>query len=195
MTEVDFIIRAALSEETNSGWVWIQMTGKSFAPRTIVRIDRSGGSRRFPTYVEVRKIDDNFRRNYNSDPSRISLVEDRDTLVMAEWYREVLGIPGTTSSDNETGRVALIVSPSRTPVWRSLRAGCHHPDLSVRLGTRLGMIGVWLGIVGIWLGASGSDALQDIARCIEVSGFVGCVALAIFGIVAGRRPHRPREVE
>lgn len=41
------------------------------------------------------------------------------------------------------------------------------------------MIGVWLGIVGIWLGASGSDALQDVARCIEISGLVGCIALAI----------------
>ena len=57
------------------------------------------------------------------------------------------------------------------------------------------MIGVWLGIVGIWLGASGADALQDVARCIEISGLVGCIALAIFGIVAGRGPRRPRDVE
>lgn len=145
--------------------------------------------------MEVRKIDDNFRRNYNSDPGRIRLVEDRDTLVMAEWYREALGILGTTSSDNEAGRVDLIVSRSRMPVWRSLRAGCHHPDLSVRLGTRLGMIGVWLGIVGIWLGASGSNALQEAARCIEITGLVGCIALAILGILASLGPRRLKDVE
>jgi hypothetical protein len=30
-----------------------------------------------------------------------------------------------------------------------LRAASHHPDMVVRLGTRLGVLGAWLGIVGV----------------------------------------------
>ena len=195
MTETDFIIRAALSEETNSGWVWMQMTGKSFAPRTIVRIERRAGSRRFRIYVEVRKIDDNFRGNYNSGCKRIDLAEEHDTLVMAEWYREALEIPCTTSPDNETGRVRLTVARSPRPVWRSLRAACHHPDLAVRLGTRLGMVGVCLGVVGLWLGLLGTGALQGVRYGNEIFGFVGCIVLPILAIVAARGPRWSKGVE
>lgn len=195
MTETNFIIRAALSEETNSGWVWMQVHGKSFAPRTIVRIERRAGSRTLSTYVEVRKIDDNFRSNYNSDSKRISIVEKHDTLVMAEWYREALRIPCTTSPDNKTGTVALAFACSRLPVWGSLRAACHHPDLVVRLGTRLGMVGVCLGVVGLWLGLLGTDALKCVRYGNEISGLVCCIVLPILAIVAGRGPRRSRAAE
>ena len=93
--------------------------------------------RQFPRELQLRFQED-----------RVS-PRNHDTLVMAEWYRKALGISRTTSPDNETGTVRLAVRPSRRQGWRSLRAACHHPDLSVRLGTRLGMVGVCLGVVGI----------------------------------------------
>ena len=146
-------------------------------------------------YVEVRKIDDNFRGNYNCGAKRVSLVQNHDTLVMAEWYRKALEISRTTSSNNQTDTVRLAVRPSRIPVWRSLRAACHHPDLSVRLGTRLGMVGVWLGAVGIWLGLLGTGALKDIGSGIEILGLVCCLVLAMLAMLAGWGPRWSRDAE
>ena len=123
------------------------------------------------------------------------MIKQRDTLVIAEWYREALGIFGTTSRDNETGKVRLAFARSRMPIWPSLRAACHHPDRVVRLGTRLGMLGVCLGAVGLWLGLAGMDALQCVRYGIEVFGLVFCIVLVIFAILAVRGPSRPRDAE
>ena len=30
-----------------------------------------------------------------------------------------------------------------------LRGACHHPEMGVRVGTRLGVLGVWLGVGAI----------------------------------------------
>ena len=195
MTKTDFIIRAALSDETNDGWVWVQTPGKSFLPRTIVRIDRRLWHRLFRIYVEARRVDDNFRSIYNSGGTRIGLAAQHDTLVMSEWYRGALDIPGTTSQDDESGRVALAVVRSRIPVWRSLRAACHHPDLAVRLGTRLGMVGVCLGLVGLWLGLLGTDALQDVRYGNEIFGVVCVFGIPLLAILAGRGPLRSRDAQ
>ena len=195
MIETDFIIRAALSEETNDGWVWVHMPAKSFAPRTIVRVDRRLRGHRFRTYVEARTIDDNFRRNYNACSKRIAVVEQRDTLVMAEWYRDALRIPRTTAPDNVTDMVSLSVVSARMPVWPSLRAACHHPALSVRLGTRLGMVGVCLGVVGLWVGLLGTDALQDVGDGNEILGVVCVIVLPLLAILASRGPYRSRRAQ
>ncbi len=195
MTEIDFIIRAALSEETNDGWVWVQTPGKSFAPRAVVRIDRCVRGRRFRIFVEARTIDANFRNHYNSGSGRIALAERRATLVMAEWYREALRIPCTTSPDNVTDMVSLSVVSTRMPVWPSLRAACHHPDLSVRLGTRLGMVGVCLGVVGLWLGSLGTDALQGIRYGNEILAVVCVVVMPLLAILASRGPYRSRRAQ
>ena len=138
----NYIIRAALAEETNDGWV----SGPSIRdldPRTVVRTRRP--NRCCSVYAEVCTIDANFLRQYNAS-SRISIDCKQDTVVMAEWYRSALAIRGTTNEDNSTGRVSLIVSEARVRGWRSLRAACHHPDPVVRLGTRLGMLGAWLAV-------------------------------------------------
>ena len=144
---VDYIIRAALHEETNDGWVW--MCGKNTpASRTIIKICRPDGGR--CVYTEARTIDCNFLREYNINP-RTDIICDQDTIVMAWWYRNALGIPDTTDSENKTGKVQLIVTRAKIWCWRSLRAACHHPDPVVRLGTRLGVLGALLGLTGIWL--------------------------------------------
>lgn len=192
MTETDFIIRAALSEEANDGWVWVQMPGRSFAPRAVVRIDRRVQDRRFRIFVEARTIDDNFRKHYNKGSRRIAVVEQRDTLVMAEWYRDALRIPRTTAPDDVTDTAGLSVVTTRMFVWPSLRAACHHPALSVRLGTRLGIVGVCLGVVGLWLGLLGTDALQDIRYGNEILGVFCVIVLPLLAILASRGPCRSR---
>lgn len=184
---VDYIIRAALAEETNDGWVWICGPSiKELDSRTVVKIRRPDRCR--SVYTEVRTIERNFLRQYNDSP-RISIDCKQDTIVMAEWYRRAIAIRDTTNNDNETGRVPLIVKKVRIPVWRSLRAACHHPDPVVRLGTRLGILGAWLGLLGVWLGLLGVCAMSNMALLF---GFGLLGLLGVLGVWAGWGPPLPR---
>jgi len=54
-----------------------------------------------------------------------------------------LGIPGTKTE------VHLDVRQPKNPFWPALKAGSQHPDPTVRLANRLGLLGVWLGLVGV----------------------------------------------
>ena len=192
-SEIAFSIRAALSDDLKEGWVWVQTPSNrsldsQLEPRRIVKISRR--SPRRSVYVEVRKIDRNFRERYNHKP-RIQISDQRDTLVIAEWYRDALGIFETTQSDNETGTVRLTVQRCNGRIWPSIRAACHHPDITVRLGTRLGLCGVWLGLVGASLGLLSVDALGCFPYRDEiVLGVV--VVLAIFGLLASQGPTRSK---
>ncbi len=138
--------------------------------------------RRRCIYTEVRKIDRNFLRRYNQRP-RLAIDCQQNTIVVGEWYRTALAIDGTTRKDNVTGRVALIVEPAKLWGWRSLRAACHHPDLVVRLGTRLGLLGAWLGVLGVWLGLLGVFAMSGL---VLLSGFGVVLALGALSLWAGR---------
>jgi hypothetical protein len=171
---VDYIIRAALADETNDGWVWIGGPAQKLEPRTVVIISRSG-LRRY-LYTCVRTIDDNFRKTYNhvlkddpknDDPKKVryNIDADLDTIVMAEWYRNALAID--TTKQGETKTIPLLVKKARIPIWRSLRAACHHPDPVVVLGTRLGLLSTWLGLLGVWLGLVGVCPMSSTARLIE----------------------------
>ena len=191
MSEMDFIIRAALSDDMNEGWVWIQTPSNEsldaqLEPRRIVRINRR--SPRRSVYVELRRIDRNFRENYNEE-RRLRIVPQRDTLIMAEWYRDALGISETTHKDNETGTVRLCVGACRFRAWCSIRAACHHPDIIVRLGTRLGLCGVWLGLLGAFLGASSVRVLGCIPFLNEILAAVVFIS-GIVGLLASRGPAR-----
>ena len=191
MPEIDFTIRAALSDDMNEGWVWIQTPDSQsldsqLESRCVVKI-----SRRFPrrfVYVEVRKMDRNFRDKYNDKP-RTPICRERDTLVMAEWYRDALGITRTTHKDNKIGTVRLIVKFCNSPIWPSIRAACHHPDISVRLGTRLGLCGVWLGLFGAYLGLQSVHAIDCLPAANMVLGGVAAI-LAIAALLASRGPIR-----
>jgi hypothetical protein len=185
--KTNYIIRAALAEETNDGWVWLcGPSTKYLDSRTVVKMRRPG--RCWAVFTEVRRIDCNFLRQYNAS-LRINIDCKQDAIVMAEWYRRALAIRGTTDEDNSTGRVPLIVNEARVWGWRSLRAACHHPDPVVRLGTRLGMLGAWLGVLGVWLGLLGVLAMSSVALLFGF-GFLGL--LGVLGVWAGWGPPRPR---
>lgn len=186
---VDYIIRAALAEETNDGWVWMCGPSQNLDSRTVVTIKRP--CRWHGVYTEVRKVDSNFLSHYNNDSKkvRIDINSDQDTIVMAEWYRTALNIRGTTNLDNKTDTVSLIVKEAKIWGWRSLRAACHHPNPVVRLGTRLGVLGAWLGLLGVWLGLLGVCAMSSMALLVGF-GFLGL--LGVIGVWAGWGPPRPR---
>ena len=189
MAEADFTVRAALSDDMNEGWVWIQTPSNQsldsqLEPRCIVKISRRLSRR--SVYVELRKIDQNFREKYGAKP-RIRILEERDTLVLSEWYRDALGISKTTLADNQTGTVRLTVERCNRRIWASIRAACHHPNIIVRVGTRLGLCGVWLGVVGATLGLLSVDAFSCFPFRNEIMlGVVGI--LAVVGLLASRGP-------
>jgi hypothetical protein len=140
-----YTIRAALRDETNDGWVWMARPS-----RTLVKITNPHTRRHI--FCQVRNIrDQNFLDHYNGDPKgrRITITNEAETIVMGEWYRGALGGFGTNAADDMGGRVQLKVRELRPWGWGSVRAACHHPDIVVRLGTRLGILGAWLGVVGV----------------------------------------------
>ncbi len=139
-----YIIRAALHDEANEGWVWT----RKFGSRSVVKITNTENCR--SVYCQVRKIDVNFENEYEKDPQRIPLT-DADTVVMSQWYRDALGGFTTTQKDNETGLVDLKIKPLSGPCrwWGSLRAAAHHPDIVVRIGLTLGVLGAILGVVSL----------------------------------------------
>lgn len=186
---VDYIIRAAVAEETNDGWIWICGPSQNLDSRTVVVIKRPGDCR--VVYTEVRRIDRNFLLQYNSDANRIRINIDsnRDTIVMAEWYRRALAIRSTTKPDNNTDTVSLSVKKAKIWGWRSLRAACHHPDPVVRVGTRLGVLGVWLGLLGVWLGLLGVYAASSFVLGV---GWFLVVIPALLGVGATWGPPRSR---
>jgi hypothetical protein len=149
-----YIIRAARDEETNNGWVWMAKPS-----RTTVRISRNGRA----AFCQVRDIrDENFLEKYRNDPAKrripISKSLWNETIVMAKWYRDALGGFKLTADDNKTGLQHLDVKEVRSWGWGPLRAACQQPDSVVRLGTRLGVVGVWLGIVGLMSAFAGVEA-------------------------------------
>ena len=151
---VSYIIRAARDEEANDGWIWMALPS-----RTVVRIKNPSARRH--VYCQVRDIrDPNFLKRYNtSNAGRIAISHPCETMVISNWYRDALGGFNTTGKDNETGRVGLDVKPVQRWGWEALRAASHHPDIVVRLGVRLGVLGAWLGILGLIFGLTPLDAM------------------------------------
>ncbi len=145
-----YIIRAALREEMSNGWVWLD----GFQSRTVIRIKNLKTGR--SVICQARELDDNFIKHYNLSSNRHNINMDDSTIVMSGWYRDALGIPGTKEADNRTGRVTLTVCCYEW-IWGQLRAACHHPDIVVRLGTRLGVLGAWLGLLGVALSLVQTD--------------------------------------
>ena len=187
---VEYIVRAARDEETNEGWIWM----KFHPSRTVVKITKRPKPcwqfwQRRSVYCQVRNFDQNFLGKYNNNQSRrikIPCKNRESTIVMSQWYRDALGGFGTTNKDNKTGKVELCVKPAKLAGWRSVRAACHHPDIVVRLGTRLGVLGLGLGIVGFApVVTQGLELGAECSRCVILA-----IALLI-GLLACRGPRRP----
>lgn len=174
----DYIIRAALREEANDGWIWIE----DFPSRSVVEISNRKNKR--SVVCQTRKPDENFLKIYN-DGRRHEIKPEQDTIVMSAWYRDALGGFGTTNRDNSTDtKVSLDIRPYRWWIWGQLRAASHHPDIVVRLGTRLGALGVWLGLLGAGLGFLSLFQPDGCARLVASAG-VGALVLSVSVVLIG----------
>ncbi len=180
----DYIIRAALHEETNQGWVWMD----GIASRTVVKI--TNPERKRSIFCQVREFDKNFLREYNAQKCTFNIKEKfcggQPTIVMGGWYRDALGIRKTTEEDDITDRQKLCVKRFGLWGWRDLRATAHHPDIVVRLSLRLALLGVWLGAVGLML------SLRQL--CLNLSPLLASLLIApiiILSLAACRAPKKP----
>lgn len=145
----DFRIYAARADEASDPWVWLY---SDLPSRSIVTV-KNFETRR-TVYCTVRQIDGNFLCQYNpkkDDPSSQRRVEiregDPEALVISQWYRDALGGFLTTATCGQ--HQGLLIGPAGIPLWSSIRAACHHPDIVARVGTRLGVLGAWLGLTAL----------------------------------------------
>ncbi|MBY5868638.1 hypothetical protein [Rhizobium leguminosarum] len=185
-----FIIRAALHDEANEGWIWTE----GFQSRSLVEISNRDNGR--SVICQTRKLDNNFLKVYNAENAcRRKIKLNQDTIVISSWYRDALGGFDTTDEDDVTGRVVLDVCQRRSlRPWWQMRAASHHPDIVVRLGVRLGGIGIWLGLLSIWLGLLSVVAPGGCAKLI--TGVSGPVVLLLTGalLIAACWPPRTSPV-
>ncbi|NKE92143.1 hypothetical protein [Rhizobium phaseoli] len=172
----DYIIRASLHDEANEGWVWVE----DFPSRSLIKIIHQTNDR--SVVCQTRKFDKNFLDRYNAEGAgRIEINElKQNTIVMSGRYRDALGGFGTTDKDNETGKVTLNLCPLGCwKPWYQMRAASHHPDIVVRLGVRLGAIGIWAGLLSIWLGLL--SIVQPGGCAKPIAGVSGLVVLLLAG--------------
>jgi hypothetical protein len=134
-------VYAALSEDINSGWVWV--AHPEVPSRTVVRIvNQSNGK---DIYCEALAIEPNFVSTYDSAGGTCPIKGAANAIVINAWYRMRLGDIRTQSSYD------LTISPAEN-LWGRMQACIQHPQVVVRLSTWLGILGLCLGIVGVGLG-------------------------------------------
>jgi hypothetical protein len=134
-----YSIYAALHEDINSGWVWVG----GLPGRTVVCITNSQNGKR--VYCEALAIDENFQRFYNRD-GRVPIRKPSSSIVLNDWYRQRLG--GLDTKVNHE----LAISVEEHWLGR-VRSCLDHPQIVVRLATRLALWSVALGVFGVVLGA------------------------------------------
>jgi len=140
-----YSIYAALREDINSGWVW--GNDSRFKKRVIVCL--SNPKARKKIYCEGLGIDKNFLKNYDEIGGGRKLIQfDKDVLVVNEWYRKLLSLDDW-SNQSEYELDITIVDNWIGKLWSCF----HHPQIIVRIASRLAVISVIEGIIGIVLGA------------------------------------------
>jgi hypothetical protein len=162
-------VYAALSEEATEGWVWF--AEPAFEPYRLVLLINDDAKRR--VYCECRLLDRNFIEIYNARPHtrKIDLAATRDVLVIGDWYRTALGIRSTGTHAN------LTILQRRNPFWQALRAGSQHPDPTVGLANRLGVLGLWLGLSGFAIPIVEHHAPNHVSVAEWIVGLCGLIAL------------------
>ena len=133
-------IYAALQEDMQQGWVWLQ--DKNLSPRSIVKITNLATGKRI--FCESLQIDQNFLNTYNQSP-RITISDPMSSLVISAWYRESLG--GLGSQQEASIKIQALNS------WYGRFMACiYHPQTVVRVAAWLGLWSIALGAIGVVLG-------------------------------------------
>lgn len=148
-----FHICKARANETDEGWVWLTTILPS---RTVIRVERTGMRRH--VYCQLRQLDKDYISDYERKISTMPTGDWNNRIVMNQWYRDALVI-GDMTSERREALTMLTICPDLTQTlpgwyplvgwWCSIRATCQHPNIVVRVGTRLGILGAWLGFISL----------------------------------------------
>jgi len=140
---------AALHEDIAEGFVWLKQAG--LPARSVVKIVRSGSDKSQSVFCEALQLEKNFLTRYNNEHRcKISADDGSSVLVISHWYRTKLGKPGVPL---ETKNDYQLEITSANSLRGRICACMQHPQLAVRVATRLGLIGFVLGVLSLFLGA------------------------------------------
>lgn len=134
-----YMVHASLVDDLNQGWIWANNIDLS--PRSTVKIINLKNN--IKVYCECLEIDNNYLRKYNVDP-RISIDNNIPSITINSWYRSKLG-----NLDTKTIYELEIWEANES--YYKLFASNSHPQVIVRLATKLAVLSVFLGILGLFI--------------------------------------------
>ncbi len=106
--------------------------------RAIIKITNKKKS----VYCEFLKIDENYLEKYNNGRT-LKIENPSNTIIANEWYRTRLGIKKTNQDENIT------IQPANNLIGK-LCASLQHPQLIVRISTKLGLLSFGLGLISLF---------------------------------------------
>jgi len=131
-------VLASLRQDMNEGWVWIKNAG--LEPRSIVEIKNMKNRKKI--YCECLEIEKKFLKEYNQSPRTTISDKDNNVIIMNSWYRKRLG-GLKTKQEHE------LVIREANHFGGKLMSNWGHPQVVVRLATKLAILSVILGIISI----------------------------------------------
>lgn len=161
-----FEVRPAPVENISSGSVWVTLPA-DFPSRSVVKITNRdpGADAGRSVYCEALAIGAYFVETYNSrvaerlkleglrysNESKRALPDSqgKGVIFINDYYRTHLGEAFKEFADHE-------LTVTRADGWLNHTRAClQHPQISIRLATQLGILGLVLGILGAVLGGIG----------------------------------------
>jgi len=136
---MEYKVLAALRGELNQGWVWA--TNSGLEPRSIVKITNLKNNKSI--YCECLEIEKNYRFTYNNPP-REKIKENEATITISAWYRKKLG-------GIKTKNIHELEIRAENGMCGKLQANLQHPQVIVRMATKLAILSVGLGAISICL--------------------------------------------
>lgn len=139
---MNFTALPALAEDIQMGAIWLPSQHIP-AGRIVSITNISTGLR---VYCEAIPIGDPFRKRYNSRAT--TPIGNPDAcIVLSQWYRQGLGC-------HPYRPVEISIGPADN-MWGAFQASVGHPQIVVRLATKLAVFSVFLGALGAVLGVIG----------------------------------------
>lgn len=126
-----------LRDDIQQGVVWL--SDEKLKSRAIIKITNRENKK--SVYCEALQIDANFLKFYNQSP-RNKISDCNNSIVIGGWYRAKLG--GIKTKED----VSLSIKQCNW-WWFNILACLQHPQIVVRVGAWLGIIGIGLGLVSL----------------------------------------------
>ncbi len=169
-----YIVHTSLRDDMNEGWVWIRnLKNELDGKRRIIRVTAETGK---SIFCEGLWADDWYMEKWNERWKNIhqeARCADEKLAFISAWYRACLDI---REDPQNLQNLTIDCKDTPRPFWWQLRACLEHPQVVIRLATRLAIISLGLGILGLLLAIFG---VPD-----WVFRAVGCLCDGVWSIVA-----------